>query len=164
MRIQPAPSPTNNTTPSATPSLVSPPAGTAPSPVPFQTTVAPSSYPPPVDSSSTAVGKSDGRPDYSGAIDPSLRGSNFTTRAYDPAPRRPETAPRPVALPGVDPQRRSADPGQRGTEQAVYSRVPDASSTAFPEPKQESERSDTGEQQKQQHPPEPRGGWNTSFS
>jgi len=132
---------------------------TAPSPVPFPNPAVPSSYPPTLDSSSTP---------YSGPIDPSLRGFDPAPRGYDTTPRASDTAPRPVeaAVPGVDNQLRGADPAPRGPEQAVHSQTSDAPSAAFSQTKQEGEGPNTGEQQQpqhQQHPPKPRGGWNTSF-
>jgi hypothetical protein len=161
VRIQPAPSPTNNTPPPGTPSFVSPPAATAASPVPFQAAVVPSTYPPTADSLATSA--------YPGSIDPALRGFDPTSRGYDPVPRAVDTPPRPVdtAAPGVDAQFRSLDTSFRSGEHAVLSRVSDSSSTAFSQTIPEVDRTNTGEQQeqqRQQHPPRPRGGWNTSFS
>lgn len=163
VRIQPAPSPTNNTTPSATPSLVSPPAVPTSSPLPFQTPVVPSSYPPAVDSSLAPAVKGEGSYEYSTAIDPALRGFDpsprafeASTRGYDRTSRGPEAAPRPVesAVPGLEPHLRSA-------EQPIHSRVPESSAGNYPQIKQESDRTNTGEQH---HPPSrPRGGWNNAL-
>jgi hypothetical protein len=167
VRIQPAPSPTNNNTPSGTPGLASPSATAAPSsPLPYQAPVVPSSYPQPAEAPlPSSAPRSEGGYEYSStAIDPALRGSDNTprsfehsSRTYDHTTRLSDSAPRPV-----EPSTRGLDPRLGSVDSALRTAPPAAQAFDTYHPtRPEAGPVNPGEQQ--YPPPQPRGGWTNPF-